>query len=250
MIRITLDRPDTFDYFGNRVPVLMVSAIGSEQPAGGSEAEARLRAASERVRNPMLIVDDQRRYVTANAPACGLLGMAPEEVPWHRIDDFTPAQDRKRLAEQWDAFLVNGGMEGWFHLRLPDGSLMPIEFSATANVLPGRHLSVVIPRGGAAEDDQYGAAHREAGWTRLVAREAEQSPLTTREHEVIALVAAGLQGGEIAARLSVSPETIKSHVQNAMAKLGAHTRAHAVAIALSTGQIDLYEEPGPGSNPS
>ena len=40
----------------------------------------------------MLIVDDQRRYVTANAPALGLLGMAPEEVPWHRIDDFTPAR--------------------------------------------------------------------------------------------------------------------------------------------------------------
>jgi hypothetical protein len=35
----------------------------------------------------------------------------------------------------------------------------------------------------------------------------------------------------------VSPETIKSHVQNAMTKLGAHTRAHAVAIALVTGKI-------------
>jgi PAS domain S-box-containing protein len=224
--------------------------MGSELPQGESEAEARLRAAFERVRNPMLIVDDQRRYVTANAPACGLLGMAPEEVPWHRIDDFTPAQDRKRLADQWDAFLVNGGMEGWFHLRLPDGSLVPVEFSATANVLPGRHLSVVIPQGGGAADDALGEAPREVGWTRLVAREAEQLPLTTREHEVIALVAAGLRGGEIAARLGVSPETIKSHVQNAMTKLGAHTRAHAVAIALSTGQIDLHEEPGTGLNGS
>ena len=38
----------------------------------------------------MLILDDQRRCVTANAPACGLLGIEPEEVPWRRIDDFTP----------------------------------------------------------------------------------------------------------------------------------------------------------------
>jgi PAS domain S-box-containing protein len=215
-----------------------------------SEAEARLRAAFERVRNPMLIVDDQRRYVTANAPALGLLGMAPEEVPWHRIDDFTPAQDRARLVEQWDAFLVNGGMEGLFHLRLPNGSLVPVEFSATANVLPGRHLSVVMPRGEGFVEASQGVVHREVGWTRLVAREAEQAPLTIREHEVITLVSAGLQGGEIAARLGVSPETIKSHVQNAMTKLGAHTRAHAVAIALSTGQIDLYEEPGTGSSGS
>jgi DNA-binding CsgD family transcriptional regulator len=197
----------------------------------------------------MLIVDDQRRYVTANAPALGLLGMAPEEVPWHRIDDFTPAQDRARLVEQWDAFLVNGGMEGLFHLRLPNGSLVPVEFSATANVLPGRHLSVVMPRGEGVEASQ-GVVYREVGWTRLVARQAEQAPLTTREHEVITLVSAGLQGGEIATRLGVSPETVKSHVQNAMTKLGAHTRAHAVAIALSTGQIDLYEEPGTGSSRS
>jgi PAS domain S-box-containing protein len=224
--------------------------MGSELLQGDSEAEARLRAAFERVRNPMLILDDQRRYVIANAPACGLLGMSPAEVPWHRIDDFTPAQDRKRLAEQWDAFLVNGGMEGLFHLRVPDGSLVPVEFSATANVLPGRHLSVVMPRGGSLAEEALGEAPREAGWTRLVAPEAEQAPLTVREHQVIALVAAGLQGGEIAARLGVSPETIKSHVQNAMTKLGAHTRAHAVAIALSTGQIDLFEEVGTGSSRS
>jgi PAS domain S-box-containing protein len=224
--------------------------MGSELRKGDSEAEARLRAAFERVRNPMLIVDDQRRYVVANAPACGLLGMAPEEVPWHRIDDFTPAQDRQRLAEQWDAFLANGGMEGLFHLRVSDGSFVPVEFSVTANVLPGRHLSVVMPRGGDAAEGVSDEARREMGWTRLVARQAEQAPLTGREHEVIALVAAGLQGGEIAARLGVSPETIKSHVQNAMTKLGAHTRAHAVAIALSTGQIDLHDEPGTASSRS
>jgi DNA-binding CsgD family transcriptional regulator len=37
--------------------------------------------------------------------------------------------------------------------------------------------------------------------------------------------------------LFLSPETVKSHVHNAMGKLGVHTRAHAVAIALVTGQI-------------
>jgi PAS domain S-box-containing protein len=221
--------------------------MASEAPQEDFETEARLRAAFERVRNPMLIVDDQRRYVTANAPACRLLGIAPEEVPWHRLDDFTPAQDRQRLAEQWDAFLVNGGMEGLFHFRVPDGSVVPVEFSATANVVPGRHLSVVMPQSGPAEA-VHPEAPSEVGWTRLVARQTEKPPLTAREHEVIALVAAGLQGGEIAARLTVSPETIKSHVQNAMTKLGAHTRAHAVAIALSTGQIDLHEEPGTGSS--
>jgi PAS domain S-box-containing protein len=214
-----------------------------------SEAAARLKAAFERVRNPMFIVDDERWCVTANPPACGLLGIEPEEVPWRRIDDFTPAEDRKRLDEQWEAFLANGALEGLYHLSLPTGSLLPVEFSATANVLPGRHLSVVMPRPGNAPaadaHSEVRVAHgrmvivrREARWRRIVARDANQLPLTEREREVLGLVAGGLRGGEIAEHLFLSPETIKSHVQNAMTKLAAHTRAHAVAIALLTGQID------------
>ena len=70
-------------------------------------------------------------------------------------------------------------------------------------------------------------------------------PLTEREREVLELVARGLRGGAIAQHLVLSPETIKSHVQNAMTKLGAHTRAHAVAIALGTGQIEADAAPTP-----
>jgi DNA-binding CsgD family transcriptional regulator len=70
------------------------------------------------------------------------------------------------------------------------------------------------------------------------ARDAQQLPLTPREREVLELVAGGLRGAEIAQQLVLSPETIKSHVQNAMTKLGANTRAHAVAIALRAGQVD------------
>jgi PAS domain S-box-containing protein len=212
-----------------------------------SEAAKRLQAAFKRVRNPMLIVDDQRRCVTANAAACALLGIEPEEVPWRRIDDFTPVEDRQRLDEQWEEFLRSGEIEGWYQLPLPTGRTLPVEFSATANVLPGRHLSVVMPRPGyVPAGEVHGEirversrmVRREAGWTRIAAREPKRIPLTDREREVLGLVAGGLTGGEIAERLFLSPETIKSHVQNAMTRLGAHTRAHAVAIALRTGQID------------
>ena len=72
--------------------------------------------------------------------------------------------------------------------------------------------------------------------------------LTGREREVLALVAGGLTGSEIADCLVLSPETIKSHVHNAMAKLSARTRAHAVAIALGTGQIEVTR-PRPAALP-
>ena len=59
------------------------------------------------------------------------------------------------------------------------------------------------------------------------------------------LAAAGAQTADMAHRLYLSQDTIKSHIQNAMSKLGAHTRAHAVAIALVTGQIAWSDDPPP-----
>ena len=61
--------------------------------------------------------------------------------------------------------------------------------------------------------------------------------LSPREREVLDLLAKGLTGEEAARRLSLSPETIRTHVRNAMDKLEAHTRVHAVAIALRQGEI-------------
>jgi HD-GYP domain-containing protein (c-di-GMP phosphodiesterase class II)/DNA-binding NarL/FixJ family response regulator len=61
--------------------------------------------------------------------------------------------------------------------------------------------------------------------------------LSPREREIMALLARGLSGEDAAKHLSLSPETVRSHVRNAMQKLGATTRAHAVAVALQRGEI-------------
>lgn len=203
----------------------------------GAQAVLRLRTAFDQSRHPMLIADDQRRWVTGNAAACELLGIAPEDVPWRKMDEFTPPSERRRLEEQWQAFLASGTAEGWYRLFVPDRGDVPVEFSATANVLPARHLSVFIPPEPDSAEQAEQALAREAAWTPVVVDESDRLQLSKREREVMTLVASGLQGGEIAERLFVSPETVKSHVHNSMVKLGAHTRAHAVAIALVMGQI-------------
>jgi len=61
--------------------------------------------------------------------------------------------------------------------------------------------------------------------------------LSPREREVLELLAKGLTGEEAATQLSLSPETIRTHVRNAMDKLEANTRVHAVALALRQGEI-------------
>ena len=73
----------------------------------------------------------------------------------------------------------------------------------------------------------------------LLARSTTDSigVLSPREREVLDLLAQGLNGEEAAKRLVLSPETIRTHVRNAMDKLEAHTRAHAIVIALRQGEI-------------
>jgi len=56
--------------------------------------------------------------------------------------------------------------------------------------------------------------------------------LTGREREVLALMIDGLNNTQIAARLTVSPSTIKSHVSNILSKLGVTSRTEAVTLAL------------------
>jgi len=62
--------------------------------------------------------------------------------------------------------------------------------------------------------------------------------LSTREREILGLLANGHSNPEIAARLFISPETVRTHVRNAMSKLEADTRTQAVALALRYALID------------
>ena len=68
-----------------------------------------------------------------------------------------------------------------------------------------------------------------------VAAEARLAALTQREREVVTLVAAGLSNEEIGVRLRMSPATAKTHVNRAMAKLGARDRAQLVVFAYQSG---------------
>ena len=71
----------------------------------------------------------------------------------------------------------------------------------------------------------------------LAAREAPDM-LTTREREILQLLADGMSNADVAQRLFISQETVKSHVRHILTKLEADTRTQAVAIALREAMID------------
>jgi DNA-binding NarL/FixJ family response regulator len=70
----------------------------------------------------------------------------------------------------------------------------------------------------------------------------ELAQLTEREREMVAWVATGMSNQEIADRLVVSPDTVRTHISRAMVKLHARDRAQLVVFAIQSG----LEPPDPG----
>ncbi|MEW2416124.1 response regulator transcription factor [Streptomyces sp. NPDC046866] len=122
----------------------------------------------------------------------------------------------------------------------PDELLSAIRVAAAGEALlsPAATKGLIatfLAQGGGAAAAAPAAAHAE----RLGA-------LTGREREVLVHVAAGLSNDEIAGRLEVSPLTVKTHVNRAMAKLGARDRAQLVVVAYESGLVRPRAEERPG----
>jgi PAS domain S-box-containing protein len=183
--------------------------------------ERFFQAAFDAAPDGIVVFDDQGRYVYANPAAAEIYGLAPDELIGRRIGDFTPDSRRDRIDEKWQELRERPALRGRARMKAADGTERLVEYSVRASFLEGRHVSVF----------------RELA--------AGREHLTPREAEVLQLLARGLNGSRVAARLGIAPETVRTHVRNAMDKLGARTRAHAMALAFAHGEIDL-DQPAAG----
>jgi DNA-binding CsgD family transcriptional regulator len=174
----------------------------------------------------MVIADDERRYVAVNSAACLLLRLPEREVLRLRIDDLTPTANRAGLDELWETFLHDGVQQGTFELLMPDQARLSVDYSATANVEPGRHLSILMFPPGANKAD-------------FSITPVLDVLLTPREREVLGMVAMGRGSSWIALELGVSASTVETHVRHCLEKLGARNRAHAIALGLRAREITL-----------
>jgi PAS domain S-box-containing protein len=174
--------------------------------------------------NPIVLLDESRRVVAANSAVHALLGYRAGDLTRRQIDELIASPHRAQRDKEWRHLLETGEQSGIHVYRRRDGSQIEIGFAIRSVRFGQRELfvGVVLPLVPV-------TLAREVGH--------QTSPLTAREREVVALIALGQETSSIAQTLFISVETVRTHIRNAMAKLGVHNRAGLVAIAFTRGEL-------------
>lgn len=188
---------------------------------------------------PILIVNDDRAAREAIAAAVERLG--------HPLVEATTAEQAIKVAERdrpaaviVEALLpAMSGYELCRAMKERFGSAVPVIFvSALRTHAADRVAGLLI----GADDYLVHPVHQDELLVRVrrlvdAARQpvVARAGLTAREQEVLGLLADGLHQSDIAAQLVITPRTVAKHLEHVLQKLGVHTRAQAVALALRDG---------------
>lgn len=222
-------------------PDVDVSAAGS----GPAALRCLERAVAEGRRFDVLLVDSDLAAVPAGVPAQRESGSVPPAadgialVAGVRVSH--PEVRTVVLAERDDArraaLALQAGASGWV---AKDCSLSRLLAVIRGVLREETHLPPALLTGVLRE--LTAARKHRTDSERLV------ESLTPREHEVLRCMVAGLGRKDVAARLFLSPHTVRTHMQNVLGKLGVHSTLAAVALARRAGvrPADLPGLPGQG----
>ena len=175
----------------------------------------------------MVLLDDERRLVEVNGAHLQLLGRRRSELIGRHAWEFVvdgPLVTRR----EWQAVLNEPQFTGTAEMLRADGGQVTVEFAGHPEVVTGQRLVLFV------------ALRTARGGRRLRDDEAADEgyeSLSKREREVVRLIASGSSGPEIAEELHLAHNTVRTHVRNAMTKLGARSRAHPVAKVLGDGHV-------------
>ena len=175
---------------------------------------------------PMALLRVDRVLIAVNQALIEDLGYQPDDAIGRRSDLFVAPQWRRRLQRDWARLQQTGRLTGERELVRADGRHIHVQFAAHSERVTGRQLVLYVVLD-----------------LRLQPIELREPPdhakaLTPRELEIVGEIAMGRRWHEIAADLFITQATVKTHVRNAMRKLGARSQAQLVAMALATGMLD------------
>jgi two-component system, NarL family, nitrate/nitrite response regulator NarL len=190
----------------------------------------------------ILIVDDDPNYRAFVSSILGRVGYQTSEASSGE-DALTAARAERPSCVLLDVLLPGvTGYEVCRELRDEHGDTLPIIFVTGERTDPGDRVAGLLL--GADDyvvkpfdpDELLARVRRMIVRSSLVGRRngdlaRNLFDLTKREREILAMLADGLSQKAIAEDLVISPTTVATHIQRTLVKLGAHSRAQAVAIA-------------------
>jgi DNA-binding NarL/FixJ family response regulator len=193
--------------------------IADDHPAVVGAVTDYLDAAGFSVGNRSARADDALREIVARQPAVALIDIALEP-----FDGIELARQAKIASPDTGVVLYTGS-------RDPEHLRRAFAIGIRGFVVKDAPLSEVVE---ALTTVAGGGTHIDSELAGILATtpRARQYVLTERQRQILTLISSGQTNEKIAATLNISPETVQTHVKNAMHSLGADTRSQAVAAAL------------------
>jgi PAS domain S-box-containing protein len=185
-------------------------------------------SAFDRSTKPMALLRSDRVVIAINGAFVEDFGYRPDEAVGRRADLFVAPRWKRRWERDWARLQRTGRLAGEREIVRADGRHVRVQFAAHSEQMTDQQLILYVVL-----DVRLGPLG-----LRLPAQSATK-PLTPRELEIVRAIAMGRRWHEIAAELFITQSTVKTHVRNAMGKLGARSQAQLVAIALASGMLDL-----------
>ncbi len=194
---------------------------------GGQGWQEMFGYAFRQSRNAMVLLDARRVPLEVNGAFLKLLGYGRDEVLGRPIYELSP-DGPTFTAREWASRIADGDFTGERELIRYDGSRIAVQWGAHPETISGRRLVLLV----AFRTERWGGRFR-----RDPPPADPEASLSDREREIVRLVALGRSGPEVADELSIAHDTVRTHVRNAMEKVGARSRAHLVAKALGDGHV-------------
>ena len=175
--------------------------------------------------NPMALLTPDRRYLAINRAWVTLIGYQREAVIGRRADSVLVPDEPGSLDAPWGQLERRGEWEGERTIVTAQGQQVMVQYAMRSVRLNGQDvvLSVILR----SSNDPMRASQA-GSW--------QAAMLSPREIEIVSHVAMGQRAREIADDLGIAESTVKTHLRNAMRKVGARSQAQLVAL-ICCGQV-------------
>ncbi len=175
--------------------------------------------------NPMTLMTSDRRFVAVNRAYRVLMGFPREALVGRTAEVVLAPEELRSLDAEWEELERVRHVEDERIAVVADGQRIAVQYARRWVRLDGHDLVLCVVIAASHEPVRVRAT---PSW--------QASMLSAREIEIVGHVAMGQRAHEIAERLGIAESTVKTHVRNAMRKVGARSQAQLVALVFC-GQI-------------